>query len=385
MEDHRDVASTWVQVDLVAIRGNVQAVLDAGAPDVMAVIKADGYGHGAVAVGRAALAGGASRLGVARADEALELRAAGLDAPILLLGHVPPATIGALIEAAVDLTLWTDEQIAAVAAVARERGLIAGVHLKIDTGMTRLGCHPQDAADLARAVRAAAGLRLEGVFTHLARADETTGDGAATTARQLDAFETALTALDDAGLRPALVHAANSAGALAVPRSRYDMVRLGIAMYGLSPGPQVRLPEAVRPALTWRSVLARVEDVPPGRGVSYGHLHHTTAVQRIGTVPVGYADGWRRVAGNEVLVAGVRVPVLGRVCMDQCMVDLDRVPGAAVGDEVVLIGSQGTERISGDDVGGRWGTIGYEVVCGIGRRVPRFHTPWTDAPMHTSG
>ncbi len=272
-----------------------------------------------------------------------------------------------------------------MAAVARERGLIAGVHLKIDTGMTRLGCHPQDAADLARAVRAAAGLRLEGVFTHLARADETTGDGAATTARQLDAFETALTALDDAGLRPALVHAANSAGALAVPRSRYDMVRLGIAMYGLSPGPQVRLPEAVRPALTWRSVLARVEDVPPGRGVSYGHLHHTTAVQRIGTVPVGYADGWRRVAGNEVLVAGVRVPVLGRVCMDQCMVDLDRVPGAAVGDEVVLIGSQGTERISGDDVGGRWGTIGYEVVCGIGRRVPRFHTPWTDAPMHTSG
>jgi alanine racemase len=250
--------------------------------------------------------------------------------------------------------------------------------------MSRLGCRPAEALDLARSVAITDGIQLEGLFTHLARADE---PDVVITAEQLAAFAEVVGELTAAGLRPPLVHTANSAGIFTVasplwrsgalsgsstlPEAGYDLVRLGIAMYGLSPGPQVRLPDAVRPALTWKSVLSQVKQVPPGQGLSYGHTYTTSRLERIGTVPVGYADGWRRTAGNEVLVGGRRVPVVGRVCMDQCLVNLDDVPHAAAGDEVVLIGAQGGERITADDVAARWGTIGYEVVCGIGSRVPR--------------
>jgi alanine racemase len=193
-------------------------------------------------------------------------------------------------------------------------------------------------------------------------------------------FDEVLAELDRAGLRPPLVHAANSAATLlGLPRPDgttaglgYDLVRFGIALYGLRPGPDVPM-AGLRPALSWRTVLTQVKTVPAGRGISYGHTHVTDHAQRIGTLAVGYADGFRRGSAHEVLVGGVRVSVLGRVCMDQCMVDLDAVPGAAAGDEVVLIGEQGGQRITADDVAARWGTIGYEVVCGIGHRVPRRH------------
>lgn len=383
--------ATWVEVDLDAISGNVAAALAAArGPAVMAVVKGNGYGHGAVAVARAALAGGATWLGVARAGEAMQLRAAGIGDPVLLLGHAPPDRLGELITAGVSLTVWSGGQLAAIGHAAR-LGSAAGtapsaarVHLKVDTGMNRLGCRPDEALDLARSVAGTDGVRLEGLFTHLARADE---PDVATTSEQLTQFAGVVGEVTAAGLRPPLVHTANSAGtftvaapawrsgarfdARALPEAGYDLVRLGIAMYGLSPGPQVRLPDAVRPALTWKSVLSQVKWVPPGQGLSYGHTYTTHRDERIGTVPVGYADGWRRTGGNEVLVGGRRVPVVGRVCMDQCLVNLDGVPHAAAGDEVVLIGAQGGERISADDVAGRWGTIGYEVVCGIGSRVSR--------------
>ena len=384
--------ATWVEVDLDAIRGNVatalgelrrvaDAVRSGEAPALMAVVKADGYGHGAVPVARAAVAGGASWLGVARAGEALRLRAAGLGEPILLLGHAPPDRLVELVAAEVSLTAWSTEQLAAIGGAAQATGRPpagpARVHLKVDTGMNRIGCRPEEALDLARAVHATGGVELQGVFTHLACADE---PNAGATSRQLTSFGQVVGELEAAGLRPPLVHTANSAGTLTLasrtgqsPEAGYDLVRFGIAMYGLSPGPKVAMPAAVRPALTWKSVLAHVKDVPPGRGISYGHTYTTTRTQRIGTVPVGYADGWRRTAGNEVLVGGRRVPVVGRVCMDQCMVDLDGVPQARVGDEVVLIGGQEAEQISADDVADRWGTIGYEVVCGIGPRVPRLY------------
>ncbi len=298
-------------------------------------------------------------------SEALELRAAAIQAPVLLLGHAPPEAVAALVEAGVALTVWSPEHLAALPAGAR-------VHLKVDTGMCRLGVAPQGALELARAVRGLGrGIELEGVFTHFACADDL---GSAVTAGQQEAFSAVVAELEAAGLRPPWVHAANSAATLAVPGAAWDMVRFGIAMYGLSPGEQVVLPEGIRPALSWKTVIVQVKDLPPGRGVSYGHTYTTGGrggSERIGTLPVGYADGLRRGAPNEVLVRGVRVPVVGRVCMDQCMVCLDDVPDAAVGDEVVLIGAQGEQRISADDVAARWGTIGYEVVCGIGHRVPR--------------
>jgi len=334
----------------------------------MAVVKADGYGHGAVPVSRAALAGGASWLGVARAEEALDLRAAGLDVPVLLLGYAPPGAIGELVAAGISLTVWSPEHLTELQCAADAVDGRARVHVKVDTGMSRLGVAPEDALAVVRAVADRPRLQLEGIFTHFACADE---PASPVTERQQERFRAVLAALDAAGLRPPLVHAANSAAIFAVPGAAYDLVRLGIAMYGLSPGTAVVLPEAIRPALVWTSVLAQVKQVPARQGISYGHTYVTDHRQWIGTVPVGYADGWRRTGENEVLVRGRRVPVVGRVCMDQCMVDLDAVPDAEVGDEVVLIGRQGAERISADDVADRWGTIGYEAVCGIGRRVPR--------------
>ncbi len=368
----RDFA-TWVEVDLSAITGNVETARRLSGVAVMAVVKADAYGHGAVPVARAALAGGASWLGVARPEEAHELRAAGIAAPILLLGYAPPGALIGLVAADVALSVWTGRHIDEAADAAAVAGRPARLHLKTDTGMSRIGCAPADAVGLAKAADAAPGVELQGLFTHFACADDVRG--ASVTTGQQREFAAALVDLERAGLRPPLVHAANSAGTLAVPGAGYDMVRFGIAMYGLSPGPQVPLPAGIRPALTWRSVLAQVKRVPAGRGISYGHTYVTDHGERIGTVPVGYADGWRRTPGNEVLVDGVRVPVRGRVCMDQCMLGLDGAPEAAAGGEVVLIGEQGGERITADDVAERWGTIGYEVVCGIGKRVPRLYPP----------
>ncbi len=375
--------STWVEVDLDAVRGNVAAALAAVAarttgPEpaaaLMAVVKADGYGHGASPVARAALAGGATWLGVARAEEALQLRGDGVSAPVLLLGHVPPGRVADLVAAGISLTVWDPDQLHAVSRCAAGLLVPARVHLKIDTGMTRVGARPAQAVELARLTERLDHVELQGVFTHLARADEVDDpDGVRVTADQLAALRAVVVELAAAGLRPPLVHAANSAATLAVRGAGLDLVRFGIAMYGLSPGAAVTLPPTIRPALTWKSVLAQVKDVPPGRGVSYGHIYTTRRAERIGTVPVGYADGWRRTGGNEVLVAGRRVPVVGRVCMDQCMVNLDAVPDARPGEEVVLIGAQDQEVISADDVAARWGTIGYEVVCGIGRRVPRLY------------
>ncbi len=310
-----ETASTWAEIDLDAIRGNIAAVIAAASPDaaagepvtdrrpaVMAVVKANGYGHGAVEVARAALDGGATWLGVARAEEALVLRAAGVDAPLLLLGYVPPDAVPAMVAHEVSLTLWSAEQIRAVAAqlTGTDAGVPARIHLKIDTGMRRIGCPPAQARPLLELVAelAAAGapLRAEGVFTHFACADSADKTIAG---EQLAAFGAAVDELTAAGLRPPLVHAANSAATITMPAARFDMVRYGIALYGLLPGPAVTLPAGTRPALTWRAVLSRVTEVPAGQGVGYGHTYRTGShPERIGTVPVGYADGWRRIDGN---------------------------------------------------------------------------------------
>lgn len=362
--------STWVKVDLGAIESNLSYFLESTQRQVMAVVKANAYGHGAIPVAQAARRAGASWLGVARVDEALELREAGIDGSILILGFTPPAQVERMVSTGISLAVWESDQIGVIAKAAEASNLTARLHLKVDTGMSRLGVQISGAIALAREIVKNPVLDLEGVFTHLARADETAPE---TTQGQLEAFTGVIDALEEAGLRPPLVHAANSAAGLAYHNAWFDLVRVGIAMYGLRPSAARPLPGVIRPALSWESTLAMVKSLPVGRGVSYGHEYITTREERIGTVPVGYADGYRRVPGNEVLIGGRKVPVIGRVTMDQIMVNLDTVPEARVGDEVVLLGMQGSERLAAEDIAGRWGTINYEVTSGIARRVQRIY------------
>jgi alanine racemase len=359
--------STWVEVDLSAIESNVRRLAELAGVRVMAVVKADGYGHGALPSARAALRGGAAWCGVARVEEALELRQGKIEAPILVLGWVPPDRLRELSAARISITVWDPAQIEAAADVGR-LGDPVRLHLKIDTGMSRLGALPERAVELARRIADRPELVFEGVFTHFARADE---PSASTTDAQERTFRDVVVSLEGSGLRPRLAHAANSAAAIARPGAAFDMVRAGIAIYGLHPSSECLLPPSFRPALSWKTTLVQVKTLPPGRGVSYGHAYVTKRRERIGTVPVGYADGFRRTGGNVVLVEGHRAPVVGRVCMDQILVQLDDVPEAVEGSEAVLLGRQGEEAIPAEDIAQRWSTINYEVVCGIGRRVPR--------------
>jgi alanine racemase len=226
------------------------------------------------------------------------------------------------------------------------------------------------AVSLANKLAGVEGLEFEGIFTHFARADE---PNCKLTEVQESLFKRLIEELDTAGIVPPIVHASNSAAGMTRPSAFFNLIRTGISIYGLHPSTEWLLPASFQPALSWKTVLSQVKILPPGRGVSYGHTYMTHQEERIGTLPIGYADGFRRWEGNQVLISGKRVPVVGRVCMDQAMVRLDEVPEARAGDEVVLVGKQGDERITVEEIAQRWGTINYEVVCGIGPRVPRVY------------
>jgi alanine racemase len=361
-------------VDASAIEGNVRAlaqdVTSAWPVQVWAVVKADGYGHGALTAARAALAGGATGLCVALVQEGARLRAAGIEVPILVLSEQPHEDLPDAVANGLRLTIYRPAYLAALEAIgARD----VPVHLKIDTGMHRVGAAPQDALALADAIAASPAATLEGVFTHLAVADEP--DDPYTT-EQLDRFDVVLDNLSAAGHRPSIVHAANSAGAIMHPRARYSMVRPGIAVYGLSPGAGVDETArqlGLRPALSLRARISLVKRLPAGARISYGLRHTFTRDTTVATVPIGYADGVPRrlpAAGGEVLISGVRRPIVGVVTMDQLMVDCGDDP-VAVGDAVVLLGHQGAEVITATEWATRLGTIAYEVVCGISSRVER--------------
>ncbi len=384
----------WARIDLDAIRHNIVQLRAAVAPaDVWAVVKADGYGHGAVAAARAAKAAGATGLCVALVHEGVELRAGGIDGPVLVLSEQPPAQLPAAFAADLMVTVASRAgvQAAAEAAAAASRNHAAGrggahrdihgkaerhgVHLKVDTGMHRVGSAPGDAVELAGLV-VSAGLRLDGVFTHLAVADDPDDPF---TAVQLDRFDAVIADLAAAGIDPGLIHAANSAGGLAHPRARYSLVRAGIATYGISPGAGVdRFAQFLRPALSLFARVSAVRRVDAGERISYGLRHRFSVDTTVAVVPLGYADGVPRRSfecGVEVLVGGRRRLVVGTVTMDQMMIDCGHGgPGddqVAVGDEVVLIGRQGDENISATEWADRLNTIGYEIVCGISPRVPR--------------
>lgn len=374
------VHPAWATIDLAAIEHNVGVLkTHAGSAELMAIVKADAYGHGLVPSARAALRGGADRLGVAQLGEALTLRAAGVTAPLLTWLHAPGAAFGAAIAADIEIGVSALWAVAEVAAAAREQGTPARVQLKADTGLARNGAYTasEDWASLVNAVAAAHSdgtLQVAGVFTHFAYAD---APNHPTVRQQEQSFADAVEVVKRAGIDPGVCHMSNSAGTLTNPGAAWDMVRPGLSVYGLSPVPDIGDSAVfdLVPAMTVSARVATVKRVRAGQGVSYGHTFHTAAETTLFDLPVGYADGVPRHGSNaiEVLVAGVRRPIAGRVCMDQIVIDAGDLAVHA-GDEVVLFGAGAGGQPTAQDWAAAVGTINYEIVTRFGSRLPRVYT-----------
>jgi alanine racemase len=358
---------TVAEIDLEAIRNNVRVLKPEGS-ELMAVVKADAYGHGDVRVSRAALDAGATWLGVALVEEGLHLRDAGIDAPVLVFSELPPGSEKEALAADLTPTLYTEAGLHALAEVAGAVGRSVAVHIKIDTGMHRVGLWPPGAAPaFARKVEAE-GLTVEGLWTHFARSEES----AEVTRAQLRRLVEAADAVRAAGVEPRYLHAANSAAVLLHPESHFDMVRTGGALYGIDPGGGMGPARGLRPVMTLRSAVTVVKRLPAGEPISYGGCYVLAREATMATVPIGYEDGYDRTLSNraDVLIGGKRRRLAGTVTMDHIMVDCgdDEV---APGDDVVLIGSQGDDRIGVEEIADIAGTIGDEIVTGISDRVPR--------------
>ncbi|HEU5240601.1 MAG TPA: alanine racemase [Ornithinibacter sp.] len=370
-------ASAWVSIDLDAIRDNVAELRRrSGSAQVMAVVKADGYGHGLVPTARAALDGGATWLGVAQLAEALALRAAGITAPLLTWLFVPGADVCGAIDADIEVTVGSAWTLDAVIAAARERGRPARVQVKVDTGLARNGILT-DWSEMVHAVaraEAEGAVTVTGVWSHFAYADAPQHP---TVRAQQERFVEACAELERAGVRPPLRHLANSAATLTNPSAQFDLVRPGVAVYGLSPVPDLGAPAdfGLREAMRVTARLAVVKRARAGQGVSYGHEYFTPRDTVLGLVPVGYADGIPRSAGGRgpLLVGGERHTVAGRVCMDQVVVDLGPGYAGGAGDEVVILGREADGEPSAQDWADAAGTINYEIVTRMGPRLPRVH------------
>ncbi len=391
---------TWLEIDLGAIAHNVRRLKEmAEDAQLMISLKADAYGHGAVQVAQTALLNGATWLGVACLSEGVALRQAGIAAPILILGYTPAWQARDVLRHDLTATVFDLDVARALSRAALALDRPARVHVKVDTGMGRLGIFPGEALGLIKELRDLPGLVVEGIFTHFAVADGTSEWELNYTAEQSAAFDLVLGELITAGIELPLIHAENSAALLQssaishppsaathhAPRTTYhaspvthhdshpNLIRLGIAVYGLDPSPHVRCPADFRPALAWKTQVAQVKELPGGSYVGYGAAYRTSGVERIAVIPVGYADGFRRSPQHwgEVLVRGRRAPIVGRICMDQTMINVTDIPHVRQGDEVVLIGRQGDDRITAEEVAARLGTINYEVVSAILARVPR--------------
>jgi alanine racemase len=359
--------TTIADVDLDAVAANTRAVRALARVDVIAVVKADGYGHGAEAVAEAAIDAGAAALAVATVEEAVVLRRSRPRDPLLvLLGAQEQPERDAAVALDLTVTVWDVESARAMGEAARAAGKTATLHFKVDTGLTRLGAPLDVAADRYREIGGIPGVRVDGVFTHLARAEE---EDPAPSNEQLDRFDAFL----DAITPPPWVHTSASGGVSSLPiRTRVTAVRPGLALYGLDAAPHLAQRLVLRPALTWRSKIHRTADVTAGTGVSYGHEYRLPRDGRIATVPVGYGDGLSRASRTaRLLVHGQPVPIAGRVAMDHVMLDVTDVGEVKVGDEVVVIGTQRGATVTADDLARASGTINYEVVTAIKPRVPR--------------
>lgn len=367
-------AVTWAEIDLDAIEFNVKAFKKhvGERVKVIAVVKANAYGHGAAPAARTALAAGAELLAVHRMIEGVELRRAGITAPILIMGYTPPDGAEQVVEHRLTPSLVTPEFARALAGRARAAGVEIAVHVKVDTGMNRYGLLPDEVPEFLRLLDELPGVRLEGLFTHFATAD---WRDLTHTLQQLEIFQQARQAARDAGIEVPLVHAANSAATMRLPQAHFDAVRPGIAMYGMDPSDEWAPVFEIRPALTLKSTVSRVRMLPEGAGVSYSRTHITGRPTRAALVPVGYGDGYHRILSNKsaVLIRGKRAAIMGRVCMDQFVVDASDIPDVQQDDEVVLVGRQGEAVIRAEEVAALAGTINYEVTTSLLPRVTRVY------------
>ncbi|MHB8193826.1 MAG: alanine racemase [Bellilinea sp.] len=363
---------SWAEVDLEAIRRNVRSFQKhvGGTVQVMAVVKANAYGHGAVPVAKAALEAGATRLAVHRLTEGIELRQAGISAPILVFGYTPPAGAGEFVMWHLTPSMITIEFAQALAAQAAAQGQVVPFHVKVDTGMNRFGLLPEEVVPFLAAVDKMPALRPEGLFTHFATADSLDQTWVN---QQIKVFDQVIASVKNAGIDIPIVHAGNSAAAMKLPQAHYNAIRPGIAMYGMNPSSEWEPVFELFPALTLKSRVSRVRELPVGAGVSYGRTFVTSRPTIAALVSVGYGDGYHRILSNKgsVLVHGQRAPIIGRVCMDQFVIDVTDIPDVQQDDEIVLVGRQGNERISAEEVGRLAGTINYEVTTGLLPRVIR--------------
>jgi len=368
------IAPSWAEVDLAAVRHNLRAVRELLGPNcgVWAVVKTNAYGHGLVETARAAVEGGAAGLAVATFSEGAQLRRTGITHPVLLLCAGDPRRARETVRFDLIQTMCRTDVARALSRASQALGKPARAHLKVDTGMGRLGLSPEEAAPFARALLDLPGLRLEGVFSHLASAE---AEDPSYTRLQLDRFRAVVDSLRAAGIDPGICHLANSAAALRFPETRLGGVRAGLLTYGILPDAPALAHIDLRPALTWRTRLAFVGRLRPGSRVSYGGTYLVGHEGLTGVLPLGYADGYPRHASNRAyaLVTGMRCPVVGKVCMDHTILDLASLGEARVGEEVVLVGRQGDERITANDVA-RWsGGVVHEVTTLIGNRVARLY------------
>jgi alanine racemase len=362
---------TWVQIDMEAIAYNVRRLKEIVGPEVtlMAVVKGNAYGHGAIAVSTTALNNGAEFLGVSSFSEALELREAGINAPILILGHTPAWAARQVLRHNLAVTLYDAEIARAFDRAARDMETTVTAHVLVDTGLGMLGLSPGDVTLFFRSLRNLKNLEIEGIFTQFSISQE----NADYTRRQVAAFEQVVDPLLAAGFRFKYIHAADSAAAIHIPETRFNMVRAGLAMYGLSPGLLAPVPADFKPALAWKTTIVQVKRLPPGSIIGYGNSYRTQATQQIAVIPVGYADGFRRapVRWKHVLVKGDYAPLIGQVGMDLSAIDVTHIEDARIGDEVVLLGEQGDRRLTAEDVAEYLDTNVYEVISTVLAKVPR--------------
>ncbi len=364
----QDQQTTWIEINLAAIQRNIRRLQTITAKPVMAVVKANAYGHGLMEVSKAAVDAGVVRLCVARIEEALQLREAGVICPILVMGYMQPELAGVAIANMISVMVNSLDLAREYNLWATEKKQSLHCHVKVDSGMHRLGLLVEEIEGFTAGIKSLSHIFVEGVFTHFPNADDINEPS---TLNHINLFSQVVEQLNSLGIRPEVVHAANSAASLYYPNSRFDAVRPGIAIYGLNPDLGAPLPPDFEPALTWKGRITSIKIIPAGEGIGYNYRYHTTRPERIGVASVGYADGLRRRMGNIALLAGKRIHQVGGMCMDQSLWQLDDVPQARVGDEVVLVGQQGQELITAEEVGQLWGSNNYDVVCGLAARVPR--------------
>ena len=368
---------TIARIDLSRLKHNIQGLRSLISPDTefMAIVKANAYGHGAREIAAGAIAAGASQLGVALPEEGAELREAGISTPILVLGEIDKEQCATVLQYGLTQAVPSLSTARFLNQAAKKAGKTAKIHLKLDTGMGRIGFRSrkelQDAADEMKSMK---NLSVEGAFTHFASADE---EDPAFTREQIKKFRLMIQFLQKSGFPPRTVHASNSAGIFRFPDANYNLVRGGISMYGYSPFPADGRKEKFRllPVLQWETRIVHMKTVEAGCSISYGRTYVAQDTRTIATLPVGYADGYNRLLSNRgsVLIHGKRAPVVGRICMDQTMVDITDIPGLVTGDPVILIGEQDGEAITADDLADLCGTISYEILTSISERVPRLY------------